>query len=61
MCLTKDRSLLVTRGDDGMVYVWNLNAIRQQLAPMELDWDNTPPIQSLNSREQFSMSQLKQY
>ncbi len=38
-----DGSKLLHRGDDNAYHVWDLRAIRAQLAEMELDWD-APPL-----------------
>lgn len=50
LCFSPDGAQLVTTGDDGLIQVWDLRAIRRQLAAMNLDWD-LPPYASAKEVE----------
>ena len=40
LAFTQDGGQLIATGDDGpSIQVWNLRALRQSLAPLQLDWD----------------------
>lgn len=42
LCFTPDGTRLVAGGDQPVIHVWDLQAMRQELAEMGLDWDLPP-------------------
>jgi len=45
LCFNREGNLLLTQHDDQTVHLWDLAAIRRQLAGLNLDWSR-PPLPS---------------